>query len=174
MPQPPDPAERQRHAPLPLVRSLHSDFPVRVLFFNLSSRTVCLLWINFRGDPVSYGNLEPHTGMRMNTFVGHPWMFRDIKTDDPMSVNNKEMYLPKALENGQVSVVNITLPVFSLKDRCLQVVRMLVRAEDFSQLEIARSLQEDLANKPSIQSDLRRISQRVEQRLLQNREAQNT
>lgn len=70
MPQPPDPAERQRHAPLPLVRSLHSDFPVRVLFSNLSSRTVCLLWINFRGDPVSYGNLEPHTDMRMNTFVG--------------------------------------------------------------------------------------------------------
>lgn len=42
--------------------------------------------------------------------TGHPWMFRDAETDDPMLVNNKEMYLPSALENEQVSVVNITLP----------------------------------------------------------------
>lgn len=42
--------------------------------------------------------------------TGHPWMSRDAETDDPMLVNNKEMYLPNALENGQVPVVNITLP----------------------------------------------------------------
>lgn len=64
--------------------------------------------------------------------------------------------------------------VYSLRERCLQVVRKLVRMEDFSRLEIAQTLQEDLAHKPNIQSDLRRISQKVEQRLLQNREAQNT
>ncbi|XP_060776105.1 von Hippel-Lindau disease tumor suppressor isoform X2 [Neoarius graeffei] len=104
---------------------------------------------------------------------GHPWMFRDAKTDDPMLVNNKEIYLPHALENGQVSVVNITLPVFSLRERCLQVVRKLVHIEDFSRLEIAQSLREDLARSPSIHSDLQRISRRVEQRLLQNREEQN-
>ncbi|MCI4375040.1 hypothetical protein PGIGA_G00104560 [Pangasianodon gigas] len=177
MPQPPEAGERQQSQPqqqLPLVRSLISRLPAQVLFCNRSPRTVQLLWINFRGQPESYGELQPQTGRRMNTFVGHPWMFRDAETDDPMLVNNKEMYLPNALENGQVSMVNITLPVFSLRERCLQVVRKLVRIEDFSRLEIARSLQEDLAQKPSIHSDLRRISQRVEQRLLQNREAQNT
>ncbi|KAF7711916.1 von Hippel-Lindau disease tumor suppressor [Silurus meridionalis] len=174
MPQPPEAGEGQQQQQLPLVRSLVSHLPAHVLFCNRSTRTVQLLWINFRGQPESYGVLQPRTGRRMNTFVGHPWMFRDAETDDQMLVNNKEMYLPTALENGQVSVVNITLPVFSLRERCLQVVRKLVRNEDFPRLEIARSLQEDLAQKPSIGSDLRRISQRVEQRLLQNREAQNT
>ncbi|KAK3557629.1 hypothetical protein QTP70_031347 [Hemibagrus guttatus] len=170
MPQPPEPGERQQ---LPLVRSLVSRLPAYVLFCNRSPRTVQLLWINFQGQPESYGQLKPQTGRRMDTFVGHPWMFRDAQTDDPMLVNNKEMYLPSALENGQVSVVNITLPVYSLRERCLQVVRKLVCMEDFSRLEIARTLQEDLAQKPNIQSDLRGISQRVEQRLLQNRETQN-
>ncbi|KAG7326176.1 hypothetical protein KOW79_009577 [Hemibagrus wyckioides] len=173
MPQPPKPGERQQQQ-LPLVRSLDSRRQVHVLFCNRSPRTVQLLWINYQGQPQSYGQLKPQTGKRINTFEGHPWMFRDAETDDPMLVNNKEMYLPSALENGQVSVVNITLPVYSLRERCLQVVRKLVCMEDFSRLEIAQTLQEDLAHKPNIQSDLRRINQKVEQRLLQNREAQNT
>ncbi|TSK42087.1 von Hippel-Lindau disease tumor suppressor [Bagarius yarrelli] len=174
MPQPPEAEDRQPLQQLPLVRSLISHLPAQVLFCNRSPRTVQLLWINFQGQPVSYGQLQPHTGRKMNTYVGHPWMFRDAQTDDPMLANNKEMYLPRASENGQVSVVNITLPVFSLRERCLQRVRALVSIDDFSRLEIARTLQEDLARKPSIESDLRRIGQKVEQRLLQNREAQNS
>lgn len=109
----------------------------------------------------------------MTTYVGHPWMFRDAETDDPMVVNNKEMYLPASLENGQVANANITLPVLTLRDRCLQVVRQLVCREDIGRLEIAHCLQEDLAQRPSIEADLRRISQRVEQKLLENRELQN-
>lgn len=41
---------------------------------------------------------------------GHPWMFRDAESDDPMTVNNKQMYLPSPLENGQLPVVIIKLP----------------------------------------------------------------
>ncbi|XP_062853998.1 von Hippel-Lindau disease tumor suppressor [Trichomycterus rosablanca] len=164
--------DRQQLVP-PLVRSLDSRIPVGVVFCNRSPRMVKLLWIDFRGEPKSYGDLQPQTGKRIHTFVGHPWMFRDAESDDPMRVNNKEMYLPNALEDEKLSIVNITLPVYSLQDRCLQVVRKLVRSEHFSHLEIAHCLQEDLAQKPSIYTDLQRISQRVEQRLLQNREEQN-
>ncbi|XP_076870667.1 von Hippel-Lindau disease tumor suppressor [Brachyhypopomus gauderio] len=171
MPQP-DEAERQQ--PLRLVRSLISRIQAHVVFCNRSPRIVKLIWIDFRGEPQSYAELQPLTGKRISTYVGHPWMFRDAQSDDPMLVNSKEMYLPRAVERGQVSMVNITLPVFSLRERCLQVVRQLVRTEDFPRLEIARCLQEDLAQRPDIHADLRRISQKVEQRLLQNRETQNS
>ncbi|XP_048055398.1 von Hippel-Lindau disease tumor suppressor [Megalobrama amblycephala] len=159
--------------PLPLVRSLVSRTPSYVLFCNCSPRVVKPVWINFLGEPQPYVDIQPYTGRRMTTYVGHPWMFRDAETDDPMVVNNKEMYLPAALENGQVSIANITLPVLTLRDRCLQVVRRLVRREDICQLEIAHCLKDDLAQRPSIHADLRRISQRVEQKLLENREQQN-
>lgn len=158
---------------LPLVRSLISRTPACVVFCNCSPRVVKPLWINFSGEPQPYADIQPYTGRRMTTYVGHPWMFRDAETDDPMVVNNKEMYLPAPLDNRQVSIANITLPVLTLRDRCLQVVRRLVRREDICQLEIARCLQDDLAQRPSIHADLRRIGQRVEQKLLENREQQN-
>ncbi|CAM4626676.1 hypothetical protein PO909_005491 [Leuciscus waleckii] len=158
---------------LPLVRSLVSQIPTNVLFCNNSPRVVKPVWINFRGEPQPYVDIQPYTGRRMATYVGHPWMFRDAETDDPMVVNSKEMYLPASVENGQVSIAHITLPVLTLRDRCLQAVRRLVRREDICRLEIARCLQDDLSQRPSIHADLRRISQRVEQKLLENREKQN-
>jgi len=71
------------------VRSQNSNTPVTVTFVNKSGEYRAVMWIDFKGTPVSYANLDPGKSFTINTYVTHPWMF----TDGPG--NCVEMFMPR-------------------------------------------------------------------------------
>ncbi|XP_029453385.1 interleukin-1 receptor-associated kinase-like 2 [Rhinatrema bivittatum] len=142
----------------PRLRSVNTRQPLNAIFCNRSPRTVKPVWINFQGEPQAYPLLQPGTSLRMTTYRGHLWVFRDAETDDGLLANKQELFVPSGNVNGQPSFANVTLPVYSLKERCLQVVRSLVKPEDYRRLDIVRSLYEDLEDHPDVRKDLQRLA----------------
>lgn len=56
-----------------------------------------------------------------------------------------------------VCVCLFSTSVFTLKERCLQVVRSLVKPVDYRKLDIVQSLYEELEDHPDIRKDLQRL-----------------
>ncbi|XP_072865958.1 von Hippel-Lindau disease tumor suppressor isoform X4 [Chlorocebus sabaeus] len=106
------------------------------------------------GSPASASRVAGITGAS-----SHLWLFRDAGTHDGLLVNQTELFVPSLNVDGQPIFANITLPVYTLKERCLQVVRSLVKPENYRRLDIVRSLYEDLEDHPNVQKDLERLTQ---------------
>ncbi|XP_043934573.1 von Hippel-Lindau disease tumor suppressor [Protopterus annectens] len=137
-----------------------------VIFCNLSRRRVRPVWVDFKGEPQPYPVVEPDSGgSRMITYLTHPWLFRDADTDDRLLANQQQVFLPSPNVDGQPGYVNITLPVYSLKERCLQVIRKLVKSEDYRKLELVHSLYDDLENRPDVRKDIENISRFLAERI---------
>ncbi|KAM5315236.1 von Hippel-Lindau disease tumor suppressor isoform 1-T1 [Glossophaga mutica] len=110
-----------------------------------------------RRGPTCMENSSGETDECIKT--GHLWLFRDAGTYDGLLVNQTELFVPSLNVDGQPVFANITLPVYTLKERCLQVVRSLVKPEDYRRLDIARSLYDDLEDHPNVRKDLERLTQ---------------
>ncbi|XP_064615925.1 von Hippel-Lindau disease tumor suppressor-like [Liolophura sinensis] len=132
--------------PLRAGRSLHQAF---VRFVNRSRRRVDIIWLNYEGFGMKYKTLLSCQFVDVNTFVGHPWIFRDADSGDRMVVQLKEVFEPTSWssEGGgppQRKVVYITIPVFSLRERCMQIVRGHVNQDSLDQLDLPVTLIRDL------------------------------
>ncbi|XP_033277631.1 von Hippel-Lindau disease tumor suppressor-like [Orcinus orca] len=143
----------------PMLRSVNTREPSQVIFYNRSPRVVLPVCLNFDGEVQPYLTLPPSTGRRIHSYRGHLWVFLDAGTSDGLLVNQTELFVPSLNVDGQPIFANITLPVYTLKQWCLQVVRSLVKPEDYRRLDIARSLYEDLEDHPNVWKDLERLPQ---------------
>lgn len=147
------------------IKSLKTSERVYVRFFNKTTRLADVYWVDFEGAPVKYHTLEPDAFVDIDTFVNHPWIFKDHCTRDKLAVNNDLCFIPPSWEELFLKtfsklpegvpphriIVMITLPVYSLRERCLQVVRdhivnLNVSPEKLTQLEayLPKSVYEDL------------------------------
>jgi von Hippel-Lindau disease tumor supressor len=142
-----------------ILRSEHSLHQSFVRFINNSNRTVDVIWINFEGRHVKYKSLQPGVFFDVNTYATHPWVFLDSETQDRLVVRSKEVFLPEQCHVQLVHLrreafppmpqrthVYITIPLYTLRERSLQVVRnSLSQPEDAFKLEVPNTLQRELA-----------------------------
>jgi von Hippel-Lindau disease tumor supressor len=141
------------------LKSKHSRCKSFIRFINNTDRVVDVIWINFEGQHVKYKTLPPSAFFDCNTYVTHPWLFFDSETHDKLVVKSEEVFRPEPwyvqYQQGEDlprkpdrTLVYITIPVYTLRERSLQVVRNnLSQPEDAFKLELPSTLQRELAAK---------------------------
>ncbi|XP_026065931.1 von Hippel-Lindau disease tumor suppressor-like [Carassius auratus] len=154
-------AMAEQEAPAPL-KSLNSYDPTYISFNNKSNANAEAWWLNFSGQPVSYGDIQPRKSLQMNTFLTHPWIFR-ASDGAKLLANLKEVYFPTPAQFEEYGCqryqpVDITAPVYSLQENCTRLIRSMVRKEDICKLEIPEGLRKDLSREPDLLRDIQILS----------------
>ena len=86
--------EVEENPPVLPYKSIHSFVKSPVRFINRTGREVRVIWINYEGQEVCYSTLLTNGQQGMNTFVTHPWIAVDAKTNERMLLNFRKTYLP--------------------------------------------------------------------------------
>lgn len=127
-------------------RSVNSKVASFVRFCNASGSSASVIWFDYTGHRVLYTLLKPGQYIDMNTFVSHPWTFEKSSTGDRLNANFSQTFYPEDKKNCR-QVVNITYPMYSLKERSLQVIRDCIdvcNENDLAQLELPKPLDGEL------------------------------
>lgn len=142
------------------LRSEHSTYPLLVQFLNRTGRRVELVWVDYAGHWIRYKTLSPGDHFEIYTFVTHPWVFRDTVTGIRLlALNHGPVFVPTTRDVQEVSdpegvthliptLVSITVPVFNLKERCLETIHRCINDKaHVRQLDIPQELQQDVLHK---------------------------
>ena len=77
-------------------RSYNGVSKLTVSFVNNFSGPVEIVWLNYEGQQVSYGIIEPNQVWKQQTMITHPWAFIS-----PTTGNCIGYYNPKVGDNGK-------------------------------------------------------------------------
>ena len=137
-----------------------------VRFINATASPVEVIWLDYHGAKVKYGNLSSKAAQTFYTFHGHPWIFQDCETKERLAIQksgSKSDYFEvisflrgsdsfsdlekRDLAAGKTVIcVFIVQPVDKLRHLALKTVRKcLVKKEDCFVLEVPQSMQFELA-----------------------------
>lgn len=141
-------------------RSRRSNEKAFVRFINGTERDIDIIWINFVGEYIRYNVLSKGTYLDANTYKYHPWIAVDSETKDRLLIGNSFVYNPRTTreylqerfpgrvipENFETRVkVYITLPLYSLRQRCLLALRKQIdNIEKVDSLGLPNVLSADL------------------------------
>jgi hypothetical protein len=86
--------------------------------------------------------LPPGEFFYVDTHATHPWLFFDSETQDQLVATSERVFL----QNGLVTTyINITIPLYTLRERSLQVVRNNLSLPMHAfELKLPNSLQREL------------------------------
>lgn len=147
------------------IKSVRSTEKVYIRFLNKTGRPVDIYWVDFEGLPVKYNTLSPDRVCDIDTFINHPWTFEDSHTRDALAVYGQLVFYPpswstvlrREFPNAPPTipphriVVVITIPVYNLRERCLQVVRDSLKlkegaelTKELESLQLPKSVLDDL------------------------------
>lgn len=125
-----------------------------VFFLNTTQRQVNLYWMDYNGSQDLFTTLKPGSGIKANTFVSHPWIFRDAMTGERMHVKHQDVFWPQIyrVKNADQwmrcrKLIAIHQPVTSLRTKCLWRFAHLIYGQNEEFLEslaLPRTLHRDL------------------------------
>ncbi|XP_059226203.1 protein Vhl [Stomoxys calcitrans] len=148
----------------PRLASQNSHEKSFVFFLNTTHRQVNLYWMDFYGFQDFFTTLKPGAGIKANTFVTHPWIFRDAQTGERMHVKHQDIFWPqlyRVKNAGQLlpcrKLIAIHLPVTpTLRSRCLWVIAQHIYGDN------ANGVLENMALPRTLHNDLNSILELIE------------
>lgn len=132
-----------------VVKSIESENTAYLRFTNRTSRPVDIWWRDFEGIKRHYIRLEAGAFYDVNSFLTHPWEFKDASTNENYAINNQAIFRAPNHVGGMLYRTNwnISVMVRSLRRTALMALAALLpNPEAATMLGLPLTLARELAD----------------------------